>query len=101
MAYFNEDLQQLKDKVMQKKRMETELHDLYAQKRDLTGRVAQLEKIKNSEQKDVDRLEGGSLVAFFYNVVGKMDEKLTKEKEEAYKAAVKYETAREELWGSE
>lgn len=97
MAYFNEDLQQLKDKVMQKKRMETELHDLYAQKRDLTGRVAQLEKIKNSEQKDVDRLEGGSLAAFFYNVVGKMDEKLTKEKEEAYKAAVKFETAREEL----
>jgi len=97
MAYFNEDLQQLKDKVTQKKRMETELLDLYAQKRDLTGRVAQLEKIKNSEQKDVDRLEGGSLAAFFYNVVGKMDEKLTKEKEEAYKAAVKYETAREEL----
>lgn len=97
MAYFNEDLQQLKDKVTQKKRMETELLDLYAQKRDLTGRVAQLEKIKNSEQKDEDRLEGGSLAAFFYNVVGKMDEKLTKEREEAYKAAVKYETAREEL----
>lgn len=97
MAYFNEDLQQLKDKVTQKKRMETELLDLYAQKRDLESKAAQLEKIKNSEQKDVDRLEGGSLAAFFYNVVGKMDEKLTKEKEEAYKAAVKYETAREEL----
>ena len=97
MAYFNEDLQQLKDKVIQKKRMETELLDLYAQKRDLTAKTAELEKLKNSEQKDVDRLEGGSLAAFFYNVVGKMDEKLTKEKEEAYKAAVKYETAREEL----
>ena len=78
MAYFNEDLQQLKDKVTQKKRMETELLDLYAQKRDLEGKVAKLEKIKNSEQKDVERLEGGSLAAFFYNVVGKMDKKLTK-----------------------
>ena len=97
MAYFNEDLQQLKDKVTQKKRMETELLDLYAQKRDLESKVAKLEKIKNSEQKDVERLEGGSLAAFFYNVVGKMDKKLTKEKEEAYKAAVKYETAKEEL----
>lgn len=97
MAYFNEDLQQLKDNVVQKKRMETELLDLYAQKRDLDNKVAQLEKIKNSEQKDVDRLEGGSLAAFFYNVVGKKEEKLTKEKEEAYKAAVKYETAKEEL----
>lgn len=97
MAHFYEDLQQLKDKVVQKKRMEKELLDLYAQKRDLTAKVAELEKIKNSEQKDVDRLEGGSLTAFFYNVVGKMDEKLTKEKEEAYKAAVKYETAKNEF----
>ena len=77
--------------------METELSELYAQKRDLAIKVAKLEKSKNSEQRDVDRLEGGSLAAFFYNVVGKMDEKLTKEKEEAYKAAVKYETARDEL----
>ena len=75
MAYFNEDLQQLKDKVVQKKRMEAELLDLYAQKRDLTGKVAQLEKVKNSEQRDVDRLEGGSLAAFFYNVIGKREEK--------------------------
>lgn len=97
MAYFNEDLQQLKDKVVQKKRMEKELLDLYTQQRDLSGKVAQLEKIKVAEQKDVDRLEGGSLAAFFYNVVGKKEEKLTKEKEEAYKAAVKYETAKEEL----
>lgn len=97
MAHFNEDLRQLKDKVTQKKRMEAELQDLYAQKRDLAIKVAELEKIKNSEQKDVDRLEGGSLAAFFYNVVGKMDEKLTKEKEEAYKAAVKYEAAKGEM----
>ena len=55
MAYFNEDLQQLKDKVVQKKRMEAELLDLYAQKRDLTGKVAQLEKEKNSEQRSEQR----------------------------------------------
>lgn len=97
MSYFNEDLRQLKDKTVQKRRMETELADLYAQKRNLEGKVAQLEEIKNSEQKDVDRLEGGSLAAFFYNVVGKKEEKLTKEKEEAYKAAVKYEAAKGEL----
>ena len=82
MAYFNEGLQQLKDKVTQKKRMEAELLDLYAQKKNLTTKTAELEKIKNSEQRDVERLEGGSLAAFFYNVVGKMDEKLTKEKED-------------------
>ena len=31
MTYFNEDLRKLKDKTVQKKRMETELADLYIQ----------------------------------------------------------------------
>ena len=97
MAYFNENLRQLKEQTIQKKRMETEVKDLRSQKESLRGKVTELEAIKNSEQRDVDRLEGGSLAAFFYNVIGKREEKLTKEKEEAYKAAVKYEAAREEL----
>ena len=53
------------------------------------------------EQADVDRLEGRSLAAFFYNVVGKMDEKLTKERQEAYAARVKYDAAARELAGAE
>lgn len=97
MAYFSEDLQELKKQTMQKKRMETELKELYDQNAMLVSKVQELEKIRMQEQKDVDRLENGSLAAFFYNVVGKMEEKLTKEKEEAYKAAVKYETAKAEL----
>ena len=97
MAYFSEDLQELKKQTMQKKRMETELKELYDQSAQLVSKVQELEKIRMQEQKDVDRLENGSLAAFFYNVVGRMEEKLTKEKEEAYKAAVKYETAKAEL----
>ena len=53
------------------------------------------------EQADVDRLEGRSLAAFFYNVVGKMDEKLSKERQEAYAARVQYDTAVRELAGVE
>ena len=53
------------------------------------------------EQADVDRLEGRSLAAFFYNVVGKMDEKLTQERQEAYAARVRYDAAARELAGSE
>ena len=45
----------------------------------------------------MDRLEGHSLAAFFYGVIGKMDEKLNKEREEAYAAKVKYDTAAYEL----
>ena len=53
------------------------------------------------EQADVDRLEGRSLTAFFYNVVGKMDEKLTQERQEAYAARVRYDAAARELAGAE
>lgn len=97
MAYFSEKLQQLKEQTVKKMRMETEVKDLYVQREALNKKVIELEALKQAEQKDVDRLESGSLTAFFYNVLGKKEEKLTKEKEEAYKAAVKYETAREEL----
>jgi len=45
----------------------------------------------------VDRLEGRSLASFFYNVIGKMDERLNKEREEAYAARVKYDAAAREL----
>ena len=53
------------------------------------------------KRQDVDRLEGRSLSAFFYNVIGKMDEKLTQEKQEAYAARVKYDAAARELAGIE
>ena len=53
------------------------------------------------EQADVDRLEGRSLAAFFYNVVGKIDEKLTQERQEAYAARVRYDAAARELAGAE
>lgn len=97
MAYFHEDLQQLKEQVARKSRLESELKELRVQQANLAGKIKELEKIKLDEQKDVERLEGGSLAAFFYNVIGKKEEKLTKEKEEAYKATVKHETAKEEL----
>ena len=45
----------------------------------------------------MDRLEGHSLATFFYQVIGKMDEKLDKERQEAYAARVKYDVALHDL----
>lgn len=59
--------------------------------------LRRLEEIKCKEQSDVDKLEGHSLAAFFYGVIGKMDEKLTREREEAYAARVRYDAAIQEL----
>lgn len=97
MGYFNEDLKQLKEQTIQKKKAETELSDLRLQKQTLTQKLKELEKIKAKEEKDVERLERGSLTAFFFEMIGKKEERLDKEEQEARLAAVKYETAREEL----
>ncbi len=97
MGYFNEDLKVLKEQTIQKKKAETELSDLKLQKRLLEQKLSGLEKVKTKEEKDVERLERGSLAAFFYEMIGKKEEKISKEEQEARVAALKYETAREEL----
>ncbi|HWP50129.1 MAG TPA: hypothetical protein VN626_00395 [Clostridia bacterium] len=65
------------------------LKELYTQRETLRAKADVLRKEKVDEQDDVDRLECHSLTAFFYGVIGKMDEKLDKEREEAYNTADK------------
>ena len=77
--------------------VDAKYQELQAQRKTVAQRVRQLEKVKQSEQADVDRLERGSLAAFFYQVVGRMDEKLDKEQQEAYAARVRYDAAAREL----
>lgn len=97
MRHFDEELRQLQIQAASKNRLETVLKELQNQKRVLEERVEELSAQKNKEQLEVDRLEKRSLANYFYQVVGKLDEKLTKEKQEAYEAAVKYDAAYSEL----
>lgn len=97
MNYYDEQLKQLQSRIAEKEHLETRLADLLSQYEELSVKVAALESKKLAEQTDVDKLEGRSLVAFFYNVVGKMDDRLTKERQEAYEASVKYDVAYREL----
>jgi len=94
---YDEQLKELRQKVSRKKHLEKTLNELKRQREPLAQKVAELEAAKISEQSDVERLEGRSLAAFFYNVIGKMDEQLDKERQEAYAAAVKYDAALREL----
>ena len=97
MTVYDEELRTLREQMERKRQLEAMLKDLREQQQELTGRVRELEKVKLEEQADVDRLEGHSLAAFFYGVIGKMDEKLTQERQEAYAARVKYDAAAREL----
>ena len=96
MAY-SEDLRQLRAQMERKRQLEVQVRELQTQREHLTRRVQELQRQMQMEQADVDRLEGHSLAAFFYGVIGKMDEKLTKERREAYAARVKYDAAAREL----
>lgn len=101
MTYYDEQLQRLQAQTARAKQLEAMLRELRGQQAALSARVQELEAVKRKEQVDVDRLEGRSLAAFFYNVIGKMDERLDKERQEAYAARVKYDAAARELEGVE
>ena len=97
MKFYDEQLQKLQEQIARRRQVEAQISELRTQRSTLSTRVRELEVIKMQEQADVDKLEGRSLAAFFYNVIGKMDEQLNKEREEAYAARVQYDAAAREL----
>lgn len=97
MKYYNNQLQELQQQITRKSHCEAMLDNLYIQREDLKKKVQELEDRKQEEQKDVDRLESRSLAVFFYEIIGKKEEKLDQERAEAYAAAVKYDAAHLEL----
>lgn len=94
---MRDELALLQAQLTYKHRLESVLKELRSQQVPLREKADRLEKIMQREKSDVDRLEGRSLTAFFYNVVGKMDEKLDTERREYYAARVKYDACRREL----
>lgn len=97
MTYYDDSLKSLQQQKARKAHLEVVLKDLCIQREELRKKVSILLNAKENEQTDVDRLEKSSLTAFFYSVVGKKEEKLDKERQEAYEAAVKYDSAACEL----
>ena len=97
MTHYDEQLQALQEKIARAKQLGSKIAELKNQRNTLRDEVSYLSAIKFREEADVDRLEGRTLVAFFYNVIGKMDEKLDQERQEAYAARIKFDAAVREL----
>ena len=97
MKCYDEQLRCLQEQCARKKKLESSVAELRAQRDTYAARAEELKRNLSEEQADVERLEGRSLAAFFYNVIGKMDEKLTQERQNAYAARVKYDAAEREL----
>lgn len=97
MMDFNERLSELLGKIARKNHLQNIIDDFSSEREMLERKVNALGLVKKDEQDDVDILEGRSLATLFYTIIGKKDEKLDKEREEARLAAVKYDTAVKEL----
>ncbi len=94
---MRDELSLLQAQLTYKKRLEAMLSELRSQQAVLKEKVFRLDKLRQAEQKDMERLEGHSLAAFFYHVTGRREEKLDMERREYYAARVKYDAAVREL----
>jgi len=97
MTYYDDRLRELQEKIARTRQLSTMMEELREQRKTLEAKVRELKTAMQAEQADVDRLEGRSLAAFFYYVIGKKEERLSKERQEAYAARVMYDTAALEL----
>ena len=92
---------ELQQKIAMKPALEAKLRELQNQRREYDREVISLRVVFRKEQEDVEKLEGRSLANYFFQVVGKLDEKLDQERREAYAAKVKLDAAERELAGIE
>lgn len=97
MENYTERLEQLREKMARRRRLNAEVSTLEERRVSLAQRVQQLKEETYKEQLDVDQLENFSAAKLFYQVVGKLDERLEKEQAELYAAALRYDSARQEL----
>ena len=98
---MHDDLFALQQQVAQKPLLESKLYELHTQRRQYDNQVISLRVAFRKEQEDVEKLEGRSLTNYFYQVIGKLDDKLDQERKEAYAAKVKLDAAERELAGIE
>ena len=98
---MGDTLFELQQKVARKPSLEAKLLELLTQRREYDREVISLRVAFRKEQEDVEKLKGRSLANYFFQVVGKLDEKLDQEHREAYAAKVKLDAAERELAGIE
>lgn len=83
--------------VLRRKQLLARMDSLLDQRDALQNKEHQLSEQLYKEEADVENLEGGSLLKYVYYIAGNYDEKLDKEKREAYEASVRYDAVCKEL----
>jgi hypothetical protein len=88
---LNIQLMDLREKMNINSRLQKKLSSARQSLIDQRSNLSQLEAILERETKDVRRLEGLSLTALFYTILGSKDQQLEKERQEYLAAKLKYD----------
>ncbi len=94
---YDEEIRRLRSEIARAGQLKIRLESLYRQRKELSGREAELRSRRVEEQDDVDRLEGRSLARYFYTLLGSLDEKLDAERAGARAVAVEHDAVLAEL----
>jgi len=97
MYSYDQNLQELQSKVALKKQLELKLESLLEQRKTFESKITPLRTACEVEQEDVQKLENKSFAFYLYLVIGQLDNKLEKERKEAYAAQEKLHMAEREL----
>lgn len=97
MTDFDKQIQQAQEQMERKAHLERIVNSLADQRRELDRRIISLRVEMRDEQADVDKLEQPSLTTFFYNLMGKLEDKLETERQQAQAAAIRHDSAVREL----
>ncbi|WP_341876568.1 hypothetical protein [Defluviitalea saccharophila] len=90
---INEELKKAHEGMLYHQKLVSKLEDLRVQKSALVKKVEELRKRVEKEDLDVENLEGKSISHIFHTILGNLDKKLEKEREEALAVRLKYNQA--------
>ena len=93
MSTSNTDLLALQKRVRQWQELKDREAGVQQKIATMERLLPQLKAEAEREQDDVDHLENGGIVSMFYSAIGRHEEKLDKERQEARAASVKYQDA--------
>ncbi len=96
MSELNEKLITLKQQLSKRNSLEKMRNSLEQRRADLEVKLSDLDAAMKKEQRDVEKLERGGVVSFFYSVTGKKEQKLEKERNEADEALKNYDSVKKE-----
>ena len=91
------ELAGLSEQLERKKKVDAMIESLQQKEQELTLRVLALGEALAKENADVERLEKTTVTSLLYSLLGKIDQKMSQEQQEAFAAKLKYDAAGRQL----